>query len=157
MDWRGGAVLIAIAKCGKVGRKRYGVPGIPKLTELVNGFHPFNVSERTIRRDIKELKDSRWIQVIRRTRRDSTGKKVFTTNLYKFRKKFFIWLESLEKLAGDLFSLFHRPKMAVNKVLLKHGSSNPVASSVEKVRFLEKDGSVSVYDRGTGEVLPSRH
>jgi hypothetical protein len=140
MDWRSGAVLVSIAACGKKHGKRYSFPTELKLRDLLRRFHGFDVSERTVRREIKFLKEARWFDVVRRTRRDKSGKRVFTSNLYKFRKKFFIWLESLEKVASALFSHFRRPKKAVNKVLQKHASLRRAAASVDKVLISSIEG-----------------
>jgi hypothetical protein len=65
------AVGISIAKCGKKHGKRYSFPSQKRLTELINLYHGYDVCERTVRRDIKELKDSRWVDVITFT---SSGK-----------------------------------------------------------------------------------
>jgi hypothetical protein len=141
VDWRPGASLIGIAMTGKKHGKRYSIVGQKRLTELVNQYHPFCVSERSVRRDIKELKDSNWFSVTRRTRPNGCGKRVFTSNMYKFKKKFFIWLESLEGLAGHLFSFFRRPIKAVNKLPKKPAScSSRPASGVLDVE-IKKVGS----------------
>jgi hypothetical protein len=133
VDWRPGAVLIALGMVGKKHGKRYAFPTEKRLTELINEFHGFGVSERTVRREVKYLKDERWFDVVRRVRRVEGGKKVFTSNLYKFRKKFFIWLESLEKVANGLFSHFRRPKKAVNQLHQKHAFQRRASELVDKV------------------------
>lgn len=146
MVGRCGAVIIAIAKVSKKHKKFYGFPTQKKLQGLVNEYHGFDVSERTIRRDVKELKDDRFLDVTRRTRKDVGEKRVFTSNLYKLKKKAFIWLDSLGKLSDDLFKHFHRPKMANNQLLQKRASSLALASSVIKRRAVGKDGFVYEYD-----------
>lgn len=140
MDWRPGAVLISLGMVGKKHGKRYAFPTQKKLVELVNEFHGFDVSERTLRREVKFLKDERWFDVVRRTRRDKCGKMVFTSNLYKFRKKFFIWLESLEKVGKVLFSHFRRPKKAVNQLHQKHASLRGAAASVDNMLISREEG-----------------
>ena len=150
MDARCSAIAITMAKVSKRHGKRYGFPSQRRLLELLSQCHGYEISERTLRRDLREMESEHFIKTTHRTRRDKTGKRFYTSNLYKLSKKFFIWLESLEKLATGLFSHFHRPKMADYQLLKKRASLPQARASVEILWIPDSKGTPVAFNAETG-------
>jgi len=97
--------------CLKHGKK-YCYPSQGKLQQLLSEYHGFEISNRTLNRDLLELVEDRFIRRFRRTRKISGCGKRFTSTLYKFRVKAYKWLYAVGKWANAVFSSFRLPKMA---------------------------------------------
>lgn len=119
--------------------KKYCYPSQSKIEQLLSKFHGFDISNRTLNRDLKILEEGRFLERVRRTKRVGRGKKQFTSTLYKFKAKAYIWLNSLAKWASKALSSFRLPKMADNKSIsgneiyseLTLGCGNPVELSMK--------------------------
>lgn len=156
MTSRCSSIAITIAKCGKKHHKFYSFPTQKKILDLLASYHDIKISERTLRRDLTWLVDNLFIEKIQRTRKDDKGHLVWTSNLYKFKHKFFMWLRSLEVLTSNLFSFFRRPKLADNQLKQKQASSLDAPTSVQKLLIKERDGTILHYDpRNGGLSYPS--
>lgn len=97
--------------------KKYCYPSQAKLQQLLSEYHGFDISNRTLNRDLLGLEKSRWFTRVRRTRRMTGCGKRFTSTLYKFRVKAYKWLYALGKWANAVFSSFRLPKMADYKAI----------------------------------------
>lgn len=92
--------------------KKYCYPSQGKLEQLLSEYHGFDISNRTLNRDLLQLVEERFIVRVRRTRNIGGCGKRFTSTLYKFRVKAYKWLYALGKWANSVFSSFRLPKMA---------------------------------------------
>ena len=79
---------------------------------LLEKYEHWNVSERTLRRRIKDLVDQGYIRVVHRNWSEENGSKKFKCNLYFFTRKLFEWFEKLERVVRKVFSFFRRPSLA---------------------------------------------
>jgi hypothetical protein len=92
--------------------KKYCYPSQAKIEQLLGKFHDFEISNRTLNRDLFVLESEGYINRLRRTKPIRGRGKQFTSTLYKFKAKAYIWLNSLAKWGAKVFSLFRLPKMA---------------------------------------------
>lgn len=132
MTARQGAIVTTIMKIGKKHGKKYSFPAQKKILELIGSYHGYEISERTLRRDLRDLEENRFIETLHRKMVVPGHGRIFTSNLYKLKRKVFMWLRSMEVLAKDLFSHFHRPIMADNKLTQKPASSQGPGASAQK-------------------------
>ena len=95
--------------------KKYCYPSQSKIQQLLYDYHGIDISNRTLNRDLLVLVNDRYLKRVRRTKKVGRGKKEFTSTLYKFKAKAYIWLNSLQKWSQRVFSSFRLPKMADNK------------------------------------------
>jgi hypothetical protein len=97
--------------------KKYCYPSQAKIQGLLSEYHGFDISNRTLNRDLHKLEESRYFSRLRRTRMIKGCGKRFTSTLYKFRVKAYKWLYALGKWANAVFSSFRLPKMADYKAI----------------------------------------
>lgn len=105
--------------------KKYCYPSQAKLEQLLSTYHDFDISNRTLNRDLREMEDEGWFGRTRRTKKVGRGKKIFTSTLFKFKAKAYIWLNSLMKWGKKVFSSFRLPKMADYKSISGNEISSP--------------------------------
>ena len=134
------AVLVTIMKCAKRYGKFYSFPSESKILELLEKYHGIVICERTLRRILRALEKFRFIDTIHRTRIDALGRRLWTSNLYKMRKRAFMWLNSIENLAKGLFSHFRRPKLADYQLQQKRAFIRTASELVEKVLKSSSEG-----------------
>ena len=124
-----------------------------KIEELLEKYHQFGISNRTLNRDLRWLEDNGYISRLRRIRVNKEGKLVFCSTLYKFTGKLFNWLNSMGNRVKRLFSHFHLPALADYQLRQKQAFSLGASSSVEIVLVKEKDGRVSQWNPRSGEYI----
>ncbi len=112
MESRGEAILSCLFGVSLKYGKKYCYPSQAKLEQLLEMYHGFDISNRTLNRDLLDLVDQGYLTRLRRTKNVKGCGKQFTSTLYKFRAKAYIWLNSLAKWAASVFSSFRLPKMA---------------------------------------------
>jgi len=115
MESRGEAILSCLFGVSLKYGKKYCYPSQGKIEELLSKYHHVGISNRTLNRDLLALVNEKYIERFRRTKKVGRGKKEFTSTLYKFKAKAYIWLNSLKKWVAKVFSSFRLPKMADNK------------------------------------------
>lgn len=146
------AVCISLLSVAKKHERKYCFISQKRLEELVETYHGFDFSNRSLNRDLLWLCLNGYLTRVRRIRTGPDGKPLFTCTLYKFTGKLFNWLYSIGNRVKRLFSHFRLPKMAEYQLAQKQASSAVAASSVEKLWITEKDGTVKRYNPNTGEV-----
>jgi len=152
MNSRCEAILITLLSISKKYQKKYCVPSQVRIEELVEKYHGFDFSNRTLNRDLAILESEGYIKRVRRIRPDACGKLVFCTTLYKFTGKLFNWLYSLGNTAKKLFAFFRLPKWADHSLPKERKCVVSSSHGSGKVRFVERDGTVKVFDPATGQV-----
>ena len=147
------AVLVTIMKCAKRYGKFYSFPSELKILEHLKTYHGIEICERTLRRILRALEKFKFMETIHRTRIDKSGRRVWTSNLYKLKQKAFMWLMRLENLVKGLFSHFRRPKLSGYKLNQKQRFTPVASSSVEIVWIKDKDGQVRGWNPLIGEFI----
>ena len=147
------AVLVTIMKCARRYGKFYSFPSELKILEHLKTYHNIEICERTLRRILRALEEFNFMETIHRTRVDSLGRRVWTSNLYKLKQKAFMWLMKLENLTKGLFSHFRRPKLSDYKLNQKLAFSPKATSSVELLLIKDKDGQVQGWNPRAGEFI----
>lgn len=132
MTARQEAIIVTLMKVGKKHNKRYSFPTQKTILRLLKAFHGYEISERTLRRDLRDLEENNYIKTTHRKRLVQHLGRWFTSNLYKFQKKVFIWLNSWENRAKHLFRWFHRPILAVNIATQKQAFTVAAPASGQK-------------------------
>jgi hypothetical protein len=112
MESRGEAILGCLFGVSLKYGKKYCYPSQGKIQQLLFDYHDIDISNRTLNRDLLDLVDEGYLIRVRRTKKLDGKRKVFTSTLYKFRMKAYIWLNSLGKWVKKVFSSFRLPKMA---------------------------------------------
>jgi hypothetical protein len=112
MESRGEAILSCLFGVSLKYGKKYCYPSQGKIQQLLFDYHDIDISNRTLNRDLLVLVNERYLERVRRTKNRPGRKKQFTSTLYKFKVKAYIWLNSLAKWAKKVFSSFRLPKMA---------------------------------------------
>ncbi|MBM4338995.1 MAG: DeoR family transcriptional regulator [Deltaproteobacteria bacterium] len=140
MTARQQAEVITIMKVGQKHGKRYSFPSQKKILSILKSIHGYEISERTLRRDLRDLEENKLLETTHRKRWIPGSGKVFTSNLYKLKKKVFIWLSEIGAMVDGLFRHYRRPKLADNQLPKKQaslmGALASVDNSVEKVEKL---------------------
>ena len=131
MESRGGAILSCLFGVSLKYGKKYCYPSQGKIEQLLFDYHDIDVSNRTLNRDLLVLVNEGYIERVRRTKKVGRGKKEFTSTLYKFKFKAYIWLNSLRKWVGKVFSSFRLPKMADNKSMKGNEIFSKLTPNVE--------------------------
>jgi len=147
------AVVISLLSVAKKHEKKYCFVSQKRLQALLETYHKFGISNRTLNRDLRWLEDNGYISRLRRIRVGDGGKLVFCSTLYKFTGKLFNWLYKIGNRVKRFFSFFRLPKMADHQLTQKAASSPGAPSSVEMLLIRERDGTVSRVDPRTGEYL----
>ena len=124
-----------------------------RIEELLEKYHQFGISNRTLNRDLRWLEDNGYISRLRRIRVNKEGKLVFCSTLYKFTGKLFNWLNSMGNRVKRLFSHFRLPRLADYQLQQKQAFPFGVASSVEIVWIKDKDGQVRGWNPRKGEFI----
>ena len=101
--------LVGIAKCHN---KTYCWVAQSSFQILLEKYEHWNMSERTLRRRLKDLVDQGYIKVVHRNWSEVNGSKKFRCNLYFFTRKLFEWFEKIERVVRKVFSFFRRPSLA---------------------------------------------
>jgi len=143
MESRHEAILSCLFGVSLKYGKKYCYPSQGKIQQLLFEYHGIDISNRTLNRDLSDLVNECYLKRIRRTKKDPHGKKKFTSTLYKFKAKAYIWLNSLSKWAKKVFSFFRLPKMADYKSIEGNEISfrasafggNPVEKSIPSKRY----------------------
>jgi hypothetical protein len=112
MESRGEAILSTLFGVSLKYGKKYCYPSQGKIEQLLFDYHDIDISNRTLNRDLLVLVKERYLERVRRTKKVGRGKKEFTSTLYKFKAKAYIWVNSLRKWTEKVFSSFRLPKMA---------------------------------------------
>ena len=112
MESRGEAILSTLFGVSLKYGKKYCYPSQAKIEQLLSEYHGIDISNRTLNRDLGDLVTQRYLTRVRRTKKVGRGKKEFTSTLYKFKAKAYIWLNSMRKWSEKVFSAFRLPKMA---------------------------------------------
>lgn len=139
MESRGEAILSCLFGVSLKYGKKYCYPSQGKIEQLLSRYHKFDISNRTLNRDLAFLVSDGYLKRVRRIKRMSDGKILFTSTLYKFKAKAYIWLNRIGKWAAAVFSSFRLPKMADHRSLRGNEISlriapvcgNPVESLIE--------------------------
>ena len=112
MESRSQAILGCLFGVSLKYGKKYCYPSQSKIQQLLFDYHDFDISNRTLNRDLRDLVDRSYVKRVRRTRYVKGCGKVFTSTLYTLRPKAYMWLNSLVKWGKKVFSTFRLPKMA---------------------------------------------
>ena len=148
-------LLYSLAGIGKSCKLRYCIVGQERLRERLYTCHGYEISKRTLNRDLRVLEDDGYIERVKRHKRGENGEMVFRCTLYKLTAKFFNWLYSVGERVKRLFKWFRLPKWAQYQLLQKHASSIGSASSGKMVVFMGKDGRPMKYFPGKGDPVPA--
>jgi hypothetical protein len=130
MESRGEAILSCLFGVSLKYGKKYCYPSQGTIQRLLFDYHGVDISNRTLNRDLLVLVNENYLGRVRRTKRVSGGKKQFTSTLYKFKVKAYIWLNSVGKWARKVFSFFRLPKMADYKSI----SGNEISFNASALR-----------------------
>lgn len=112
MESRGEAILGCLFGVALKYGKKYCYPSQSKIQQLLFDYHGIDISNRTLNRDLSILVGEGYLARLRRTKRVGPGARQFTSTLYKFKQKAYIWLNRLGKWVNKVFSSFRLPKMA---------------------------------------------
>jgi DNA-binding HxlR family transcriptional regulator len=115
MESRAEAILSTLFGVSLRYGKKYCYPSQGKIEQLLFDYHGIDISNRTLNRDLLDLVNLGYLKRVRRTRRGPGVENRFTSTLYKFRAKAYIWLNSLAKWSKKILSSCRLPKMADNK------------------------------------------
>lgn len=128
MESRGEAILATLFGVSLKYGKKYCYPSQGRIERLLFDYHDFRISNRTLNRDLLLLVEEKYIERVRRTKKVKGEKRQFTSTLYKFKAKAYIWLNSLAKWTKKVFSAFRLPKMADYKSLRGNEISSPTST-----------------------------
>jgi hypothetical protein len=131
MESRSEAILSCLFGVSLKYGKKYCYPSQSKIQQLLFDYHGIDISNRTLNRDLLSLANGNYFERVRRTRKVAGRKKQFTSTLYKFRAKAYIWLNSLQKWIQKVFSSFRLPKMADYKSIGGNEISSGAYGNVE--------------------------
>ena len=155
MDSRCECVVMSLLGIAKKYKGFYCFPSQKTILGCIEKYHGYGISIRSLNRDLRVLVDEGWIVRVRRIRRDSHGRLVFWSTLYKFTGKLFNWLHSLGNRVKRLFFHFRLPKLAQHQALQKRASMSAPGSRVDWVEFISKEGRPMKYFKATGETVPA--
>ena len=133
MESRSSAILGTLVGVSKTYKKKYCYPSQAKIIDLLKKYHGFDISRRTLNRDLLELQKEGFITRMRRLRRSRSGALLFSSTLYKFTHKAFKYLYGLGKWVQGVFSSFRVPKVAHNKSQIENEIFKVVAADVENL------------------------
>jgi len=129
--------LLAIAKRHNKG---YCYTAQSSFQLLLEKFEHWNVSERTLRRRLKDLEDQGYIKIVHRNWSEENGTKRFKCNLYFFTRKLFEWFEKIERVVRKVFSFFRRPSLANYSFKPLTRDLGTIAENVEILWKTDKKG-----------------
>jgi len=134
--------LVGVAKCHN---KPYCFVSQNKQLALLEKYHSWNISRRTLNRRLKELEAEGYFIRIRRHIRGPNGDFIPRTTLYKFCGKFFNWLYGVKRWIGSIFSVFRVPKWAHNNSLKESEVTPSTLSFVEILWKSDLKGRASPF------------
>ena len=120
--------LIGVAKCHK---KAYCWVSQNRQLELLDKYHSWNISRRTLNRRLRELEDEGYFIRIRRHLKAADGHLVLRSTLYKFCGKLFNWLAGLKRWLGSVFGVYAVPRWSQHNSLRESLVSTQTPSSVD--------------------------
>lgn len=138
--------LVGVAKCHN---KAYCWVSQKKMLELLEKYHSWNISRRTLNRRLRELEDQGYFVRVRRHIKGDDGQIVFRSTLYKFCGKLFNWLYGVKRWVSGIFRCFRVPKWSQHNSQRESEVLNEPSHFVEKVLIKDKVGPVLEY-RFTG-------
>ncbi len=142
MRGRGEAVMMTLFGVAKTHGKAYCYPSQKTILALMEKYHGFEISRRTLNRDLFELEKDGFVRRTRRLTERGIRAGRFSSTLYRFTKKSFKFLYGLSKWVQGVFSVYRVPILAHNKSQTENEISNQIASNVEKVwKAVLKGGS----------------
>jgi len=133
MRGRSEAVMMTLFGISKTYGKAYCFPGQKRILSLMEEYHGFEISRRTLCRDLLELEKEGFIKRVRRLRRTPAGKLLFNSTLYKFTGKAFNYLFGLGKWVKGLLSAFRVPKPSHNKSKTENEISSKSPARVDNL------------------------
>lgn len=101
--------LVGVAKCHN---KPYCFVSQNRQLELLQMYHSWNTSRRTLNRRLKKLEDAGYIERVRRHRRAADGHLILRSTLYKLCGKLFAWIGRVGRWVGRICRVFAVPGMA---------------------------------------------
>lgn len=134
--------LVGVAKCHN---KAYCWVSQNKILELLEKYHSWNISRRTLNRRLRELENEGYFVRIRRHIKADDGHIVFRSTLYKFCGKLFNWLYGVKQWISGIFRSFRVPNWSQHNSQRESKVLPAPSHFVEKLLIKEKDGSVSEY------------
>lgn len=153
MESQHDAILGTLVGVAKHHNKPYCFVSQDRILELLERYHSWNISRRTLNRRLKELEDEGYFVRIRRHIRGSDGRLVMRSTLYKFCGKIFAWIGRVGRWALRLGRVFRVPGLAHNYSLRESKVLNGVSPPKNIIVLKERDGSISRFDFRTGEYL----
>jgi hypothetical protein len=139
--------LIGVAKCHN---KAYCWVSQKRQLELLNKYHSWNISRRTLNRRLRELEDEGYFVRVRRHIKAQDGHLIFRSTLYKFCGKLFNWLAGLKRWLGSVFGVFAVPRWSQHNSLQESQVSGALSPSVEMLLIKERNGTLSRWGPRTG-------
>ena len=152
MSARCESTVVSLLSIAKAHQKKYCFVSQKTILKLLDKYHGWEISRRTLNRDLKWLVENGYISRLRRIRVGPDGKLLFCATLYKFTGKLFNWLYSAGNRITRFFSFFRVPKMAHHQLAQKHGISPGAASSMQEVVIKARDGTPQLYNPWTGDL-----
>ncbi len=150
MSSRCESTVVSLLSVAKKYNKPYCFVSQKRILELLEKYHSYGISRRTLNRDLRWLEDNKFITRLRRFRKGPEGP-IFCSTLYKFEHKVFMWLYSMGNRVKRFFLFYRVPKMAHYQLTQKHGIYSGNASSAKEVMIKARDGTLHRYDPSTGE------
>ena len=146
------AIAVSLLSVAKKHGKKYCFVSQKRLEELLKQYHGFEISNRTLNRDLRWMEDNGYVSRLRRISSNKEGKLVFRSTLYKFTGKLFNWLFSLGNRVKRLFSHFRLPKMADYQPGQKQASSAGCSSAVHRLLIKGADNAPYWFYPSTGAI-----
>ena len=135
--------------------KAYCYPSQPLILKRLEEYHGIKISRRTLNRVLRWLEDHHYFKRIRRHRADSDGRILFSSTLFKLKKKLFMRLNLLRKWLDRVSPRLRVPVRAQYKFTQKNEISSKGPSSADFLLIKGKDGRAMKYFKATGETLPA--
>jgi DNA-binding Lrp family transcriptional regulator len=137
------AILMTLVGVGKTHNKVYCWVSQNRQLELLEKYHSWNISRRTLNRRLKELVDEGYIIRIRRHIKNGRGGIRFNSTLYKFTAKLFVWLRRLGDFVRKVFTFARVPRLAQHESLRGEEIIKGVPHSVEILWKTQEKGRAS--------------
>jgi hypothetical protein len=145
MESRKEATLKTYFAIAKKKGKPYVYSSQRRTLELLDKYHGFTISRRTLNRDLREMEDEGYIWREQRHRRAKDGTFVPGSTLTHFKARAFDWFARGLMSTARIFSSFHVPKVALNRF-----NTTRYLSSVDNLaslitRFIQKGAPAAVF------------
>lgn len=105
-------ILQTILAVGAKYKKAYSYPSQDTILRLLKAWYRLRISKRTLNRRLKALQAEGYFERIRRIKKANSGKLLFNSTLYKFKRKAFRFMAFLSEQSHKFFSSFRVPKLA---------------------------------------------